>query len=201
MELLIILVLVVVLVIGYIYFYDGTEPFKSTVNNKYYRVRGNNEMKQVKCNLLAVLHDKLVILVESLRNDSKVNKNQNVIRLLNNWDSGITIKETGNMESDAAYVINKKYMSICLKNFCETSQCSNVNSLENINLLTYVGIHELSHIMSEGIGHDDEFKDNFKFLLDYSQLLKYLGNKLYINLSELNTPSNYCGVSIINSIS
>ena len=64
------------------------------------------------------------------------------------------------MESDAAYVINKQYMSFCLKNFCNESECE--VSLETVNLLTYVGIHELSHIMSNEIGHGDEFKTNFK---------------------------------------
>jgi hypothetical protein len=103
------------------------------------------------------------------------------------------------LESDAAYVINKKYMSFCLKDF------NNIN-LEVLNLLTYVGIHELSHVMSNETGHGDEFKQNFKFLLGYSKNLKYYDKllnrevQLYISLNKLNTPNDYCGVSIINSI-
>jgi predicted metal-dependent hydrolase len=181
----------------YFYIYDGTTPYLSKINNKEYFVKDDSN-KQIKADLLANLNSKLEILVESLKNEDL---DQNIKRLINNWNKGISIKETGNMEADAAYVINKQYMSICLKNFTK-----NVN-LENINLLTYVGIHELAHIMSNEIGHGDEFKKNFKFLLDHAKKLNYndpiLNRKisLYIPLNTINTPSDYCGVSIINSIS
>jgi len=161
------------------------------------RIPKNNDLKVTKANLLANLHSKLEILVNSLRNQNSIN----VQRLIYNWNKGVSLKETGNMEADAAYVINKQYMSICLKDFVK-----NIN-LENLNLLTYVGIHELAHIMSVEIGHGDEFKQNFKFLLDHSKKLNYndpILNKniqLYIPLNTINTPNDYCGVSIINSIS
>jgi hypothetical protein len=130
-----------------------------------------------------------------------------VNRLINNWNKGVTIKETGIMENDAAYVLNKQYMSICLINFCDLSKCNNINSIENLNLLAYVGIHELAHIMSEEIGHATEFRNNFKFLLDYAKNIDYYdlilkeNIKLYIDLNKLKTPDNFCGVSVVNSIS
>jgi len=180
----------------YFYVYDGTVPQKSSINGKEYRVKDDIN-KQTKANLLSNLNYKLQILVDSLKNDNS----PNVQRLINNWNKGVSIKETGNMEGDAAYVINKQFMSICLKDFVK-----DVN-LENINLLTYVGIHELAHIMSNEIGHGDEFKQNFKFLLNKAKTLNYndpILNKnvsLYIPLNKINTPNDYCGVSIINSIS
>jgi predicted metal-dependent hydrolase len=180
----------------YFYVYDGTVPQKSSINGKEYRVKDDIN-KQTKANLLSNLNSKLQILVDSLKNDNS----PNVQRLINNWNKGVSIKETGNMEGDAAYVINKQFMSICLKDFVK-----DVN-LENINLLTYVGIHELAHIMSNEIGHGDEFKQNFKFLLNKAKTLNYndpILNKnvsLYIPLNKINTPNDYCGVSIINSIS
>lgn len=192
--------IIIALAAGVIYFYynvyDGTNTHFSKLNNKVYKVRSSHN-KELKADLLATLDEKLKVLVESLR--SIPNPPESIKRLIINWDSGISIKEIGNMESDAAYVINKKYMSFCLKDF------NNV-SLETINLLTYVGIHELSHVMSVETGHGEEFKQNFKFLLDYSKNLKYYDQllkkevPLYIPLNKLKTPSDYCGVSIINSI-
>jgi len=179
------------LIFFYTFFYDGTHYFLSTIDNKSYKVREPNQ--QLKSNLLAILNSKLGIIVSSLSNNPNYNKQENVIRLINNWNKGVSIKEVGRLESDAAYVINKKHMSFCLKDF-------NSLDLPDINLLTYVGIHELSHIMSDEIGHGDEFKLNFKFLLDYSKGLKYNGDQLYISLNQIKTPDNYCGVSIINSI-
>ena len=189
---------------GYTYVYDDTDWFTSTINNQKYRVRnGPESIKQMKCDLLANLNNKLNFIIISLSKEP--NKSDSVNRLLNNWSRGIVIKEIGSMEPEAAYVINKQYLSICLKNFCNSENCQKY-TLDNINLLTYVGIHEMAHIMSEEIGHGDEFKTNFKYLLDYSKNLKLYDPLLkeefpvFIELNKLKTPDSYCGVSIINSI-
>jgi hypothetical protein len=179
----------------YKYVYDGTVLVKSNFDNNYYRVRHTNQ-SQEKANLLAILNLKLNTIVNTLEKSNHVS-NINVRRLISNWKKGVTIKETGNFESDAAYVINKQYMSFCLP---ETK------SIDDLNLMTYVGIHELAHIMSNETGHGNEFINNFQFLLDYSKTLKYLDKNtntyqpLYIQLNKLNTANNYCGVPLINSI-
>jgi ribosomal protein S8 len=206
-------IIIFIAVILFLYFlyklvFDGTSFFSSNVFNKQFEVRGNtSEIKQIKSNLLGDVYNRLETLVSTLRNDQTLNSNVPVQRLISNWDRGIILKETGNMESDAAYVINKKYMSICLVNFCDTTKCSNINSLENLNLLAYVGIHELAHIMSEEIGHSTEFRTNFRFLLKYAKNINYYDEilkrniKLYIDLNQLPTPDNFCGVSVVNTIS
>ena len=201
---LIIVCILLIIIINYTYVYDDTDWFTSTINNQKYRVRnGPESIKQMKCDLLANLNNKLNFIIISLSKEP--NKSDSVNRLLNNWSRGIVIKEIGSMEPEAAYVINKQYLSICLKNFCNSENCQKY-TLDNINLLTYVGIHEMAHIMSEEIGHGDEFKTNFKYLLDYSKNLKLYDPLLkeefpvFIELNKLKTPDSYCGVSIINSI-
>jgi hypothetical protein len=201
-------VIVVAVYLLYIFVYDGTSRFTSDIYGKSYSVRGsNNNIKQIKANLLGNVYNRLETLINTLKNDQSLKSNVAVNRLINNWNKGVTIKETGIMENDAAYVLNKKYMSICLINFCDLSKCNNINSIENLNLLAYVGIHELAHIMSEEIGHATEFRNNFKFLLDYAKNIDYYdlilkeNIKLYIDLNKLKTPDNFCGVSVVNSIS
>ena len=205
---LILLILLVLWTLVYKRFYDGTDWFLSTIDNKYYKVRpGGSDIKQIKANLLGTLYTKLNILVNALKNDNSLKNNTDVNRLILKWNEGITMKEMGVLEWDAAYVINKKYMSICLVNFCDKFYCKNINSIENINLLTYVGIHELAHVMSLETGHGDEFKRNFVFVLNYSKNITYYDPllkqtlPLYIDLTKLKTPDNFCGVSVINSIS
>ena len=200
---LIMVCILLIIIINYTYLYDDTDWFTSNVDGKAYRVRnGRTDIKQIKSNLLANLNKKLNFIIENLSNEE--NKTTEVDRLITKWNRGIVIKEIGRMETDAAYVINKKYLSLCLKNLCNYTSCN--NTIDNINLLTYVGIHEMAHIMSEEIGHGDEFKSNFKFLLDYSKKLNIYDPILkkeypvYIELVKLNTPESYCGVSIINSI-
>jgi len=185
------------------YIFDGTVEQLSSIDNKLYNVRNGSD-KQKRANLLAFLNLKLGILVNTLRNDPRYKSDPAVQRLVSNWDKGVSIKEIGNFESDAAYVINKQYMSFCLQD-SPNGKLKNTN-VEDTNLISYVGIHELAHIMSVSVDHGSEFIKNFKFLLDYSSNITYTNpftqvtEKLYIPLSELKTADNYCGVKIINSI-
>jgi len=191
-----------VLVFGYLFYkhiYDGTEYLKSTVDNNNYRVRKGQD-QQLRADILAILNGKFAIIVNNLKNDPNYFSNRAVQRLIRNWEDGVSIKEIGNMENDAAYVINKKNMSFCLQ------KTKNQVILEELNLITYVGIHELSHIMSEEIGHGPEFIENFEFLLNYSKNITYYDPllkrqlPLYIQLNKLNTSDKYCGVSLENSV-
>ena len=104
------LVVLVVIYLLYRYIYDGTYYYKSSLDNNEYKVRFGADSSK-KANLLAMINKKYSILLDALRNDQGYKNNIPVQRLLKKWDSGLTIKETGIMESDAAYVINKKYLS------------------------------------------------------------------------------------------
>jgi hypothetical protein len=179
----------------YTYVYDGTEYTKSNLDNKFYRVRSASD-KQKKADMLAIINIKLNTIIDNLRNSSYDSPNINY--LLSNWKNGVSIKEIGKMETDAAYVINKRYMSFCLPD--------NNEGLDQLNLMTYVAIHELAHIMSYETGHGPEFIKNFEFLLNYAKTLKYndpVSNQIqpvYIQLDLLNTQNHYCGVKLVNSI-
>jgi hypothetical protein len=179
----------------YKYIYDGTELVQSSIDNQFYRVRSNKD-KYKKADLLAIMYIKLNTIITNLQSSSYNLPNINY--LISNWKDGVSIKEIGKLETDAAYVINKKYMSFCLPD--------NDGSLDQINLMTYVGIHELAHIMSYETGHGAEFIKNFEFLLNFAKTLKYndpLTNELkpvYIQLDLLNTEKSYCGVKLVNSI-
>jgi hypothetical protein len=191
--------------ICYKYIYDGTEEYQSTIDQKFYKVRSRSSDKQKKADLLANLNNKLNIIVVNLNNDKNYNFDPTVQRLIRNWEKGVTIKEIGNMETDAAYVVNKQYMSFCLQDSPKDNSTKHTN-IEDTNLMTYVAIHELAHIMSVETGHGPEFIQNFEFLLDYAKKLKYFDPflnqevPLYIQLDKLNTADNYCGVSLVNSI-
>jgi hypothetical protein len=203
-KIFLIILIILLCVLYYHYFYDGTTYVKSSLDGNYYKVR-SEENNQHKADLLSIIYIKLNLIVNTLRDDTKYKNTVPVKRLVSNWDKGISIKEIGKMESDAAYVINKKHMSFCLQNKPNNND-KNIKTFEDINLMTYVGIHELAHIMSDEIGHGNEFISNFEFLLDYSKQLTYFDKLLnknmpvYIQLNKLNTADNYCGVPLINSI-
>jgi len=188
------------------YFYDGTETFKSSIDGKSYKVRIGKD-SQLKADLLAFINLKLNILVGALAEDITLKNNIPIQRLVSNWNRGISIKEIGHMESDAAYVINKQDMSFCLQDSPEPGSRTKTTSFADTNLITYVGIHELAHVMSEETGHGDEFIRNFEYLLNYSKNIPYTNpftgttEMLYTPLNSVsNTADNFCGVKLVNSI-
>jgi len=65
------------------------------------------------------------------------------------------------------------------------------DKLIDINTLTFVALHELSHIMTESIGHKQEFWQNFKYLL---QNAKDAG--IYEPIDYKKNPTEYCSMNI-----
>jgi hypothetical protein len=63
--------------------------------------------------------------------------------------------------------------------------------LIDLSTLTFVAIHELAHLMTESIGHKEEFWDNFKFLLESA---KKAG--IYEPVDYAKSPVQYCGTRI-----
>ena len=66
-----------------------------------------------------------------------------------------------------------------------------LRTVHDFNIIFYVCIHELAHIASNNIGHDEEFESNFKFLLKEAIRLN-----LYIPVDYRKTPVDYCGIKV-----
>ena len=65
------------------------------------------------------------------------------------------------------------------------------NELIDENTLTFVALHELAHIMSKTIGHNTEFWNNFKFLLEHAVKIG-----IYDPIDYKKKPKKYCGMTI-----
>jgi hypothetical protein len=194
-ELIFVLVSILVIYFFYIFVYDGTTTSFCSIDNEYYKIRRGPDAEQRVKNL-ALIKLKLETIVKSLEADTRFNSFESVKRLIRNWNTGITIKEIGLLESDAAYVIDKQNMSFCLR------KSPSGGELESLNLLTYVAIHELAHVMSIETGHSKEFQENFKFLLEYSKTLSFKNpidgttEPLYVTINPETDDSAFCGVEI-----
>lgn len=81
-------------------------------------------------------------------------------------------------EGDKSYTINKKKIYLCLKD--------DNNEYYDFNMLIYVAIHELSHVLCDEIGHTPKFNRIFQ-----DNLLK--AEKLGIYDSNKPIITNYCG--------
>jgi hypothetical protein len=96
------------------------------------------------------------------------------------------ISETLPTSELTAYSENKgEKIAFCLNTTKEG------NRLIDINTLTFVALHELTHIMTVSIGHKQEFWQNFKYLL---QNAKKAG--IYYPVDYKKDPQQYCGMTI-----
>lgn len=90
-----------------------------------------------------------------------------------------------------AYSENKgEKIAFCLQKKRE----GDPNDLIDLHTLTFVAIHELSHVMTESIGHKKEFWDNFRFLLQEAEVA---GIHQPIDYSK--KPQEYCSQPITDN--
>jgi hypothetical protein len=158
----------------------------STVDGKKYCVRERNNIQKAS-NLLAKTCEKMQYLVDKL--GSRYPNRENVKRLVDNFNP-TTIKETLPTSEYTAYSENKGEKIA----FCLSKKKGDVDNLIDSNTLTFVAIHELGHVMSSTVGHNDEFWNNFKFLLDHAVELK-----IYEPIDYKKEPEGYCGMTITDN--
>tara|TARA_B110000285_G_scaffold214693_1_gene260340 strand:+ start:28 stop:627 length:600 start_codon:yes stop_codon:yes gene_type:complete len=158
----------------------------SGVDGKKYCVRERRNIVKAS-NLLANTINKMQKLVENM--GGKYPERDNVKRLVENF-SPTSIKETLPTSEYTAYSENKGEKLA----FCLNKKKGDNDNLIDQNTLTFVAIHELSHIMSATVGHNDEFWNNFKFLLENA-----VDMGIYKPIDYKKDPEGYCGMDITDN--
>jgi len=190
----IVVYVVFVLVIGgiiYVYFKNNDEfqlkCIVSGVDGNKYCVRDRRKIKE-SVDLLASATDSCRKLVEYV--DKKYPDQENVKRLVAGFNPQ-RIMETLPNSVHTAYSENKgEKIAFCLNK----KKNQNMDDLIDDHTLTFVAIHELSHVMTKSIGHKSEFWENFKFLLENA---KESGIHQPVDYSE--APQEYCSMTISDS--
>ena len=157
----------------------------SDVDGNKYCVRERPKLKLV-ANLLATVTDKLKRLVKFAQKEYP--DRENVKRLVKNFNPS-KVSEILPTSKYTTYSEDKgKKLAFC------TTTTKKGDNLIDENTLTFVGIHELGHVMSKTVGHNDEFWQNFKFLLDIA-----VKHKLYNPINYKEKPKQYCGMEITDN--
>jgi len=155
----------------------------SGVDGNKYCVRDRNKVKPA-ANLLATVTTKCKDLVDYV--NEKYPNDPKVQRLVKGFNPK-KISETLPNSELTAYSENKGEKIA----FCLNKKKEDDNNLIDINTLTFVAIHELSHIMTVSIGHKQEFWQNFKFLLENAKTAN-----IYDPVDYKKKPEEYCGMTI-----
>ena len=157
----------------------------SDVDGNKYCVRESPKLELV-ADLLAKVTGKLKKLVKFA--SKKYPERENIKRLVKRFNPK-KISETLPTSKLTAYSEDKgKKIAFC------TTTTKNGDELIDENTLTFVGIHELGHVCSKTIGHNDEFWSNFKFLLEIA-----VENGIYHPIDYKKKPQEYCGMDITDN--
>ncbi len=159
----------------------------SKVDGRSYKVRDLPD-KQRAADLLATLRLRLTTLTDALQ-QSYPNKPQ-VQRLVRNFrsDPSRFLESTPDAEH-TSYSVNKgEQVHFCLR------QRDAGEALVDENVMVFVAIHEMAHMITQSIGHDADFWNNFGWLLREAE-----SRGLYRPQDFRSHPVMYCGVSITDS--
>ena len=147
-----------------------------------YCVRQREKVDEA-ANLLAETTEKCTQLVkymgDTLPDDKRVK------RLVAKYNPK-AFRETLPTSELTAYSENKgEKIAMCL------NTTKSGDTLIDPNTLLFVAIHELSHIMTESIGHKQDFWQNFKFMLQNAKAAN-----IYQPVDYKKSPKEYCGMTI-----
>jgi hypothetical protein len=130
-------------------------------------------------NVTKKMKDMVAYMVETHPTDPRT------IRLKSGFNS-TKISETLPTSELTAYSENKgAKLAFCLNEEKQGTE------LIDIDTLTYVALHELSHIMTESIGHKQDFWENFRFLL-----INAKQSGIHNPVDYKKTPKKFCSMII-----
>jgi hypothetical protein len=183
-----VIVIAIIVLCGYMYFERSDFQLKcvvSTVDGNKYCVRESGKVKEA-ADMLAKVTEKCKKLVVFV--GEKFPDQDNVKRLVEGFNPK-KVMETLPTSEYTAYSENKGEKLA----FCLNTEKGGSTMIDE-HTLTFVAIHELSHIATKSIGHKTEFWENFKFLLEQAKAAGIHAPKDY-----KKEPQKYCGMTIRDS--
>lgn len=178
----------IVLLVGYFSvekFTTGLVYTKSSYDDRMYLVRNLPDRAEA-ANLLARLRERLVALVEKLKQHYQLDKR--VVLLVERYNPD-DVSEVAANSTHTSYSVNKGEKIV----YCIRSR-DKQERLTDLNTIMFVAMHELAHVMTLSVGHTQEFWENFRFIL--SNAIHW---KLYRSVDFRKSPRPYCGTYITDS--
>ena len=160
---------------------------KSDLNNKKYFVQYNDD-KYEAAYILSIIDEKINDLKDYfVKNIDKHNDQKIYIEQFCSRINKLTLHENSLESKYTSYTVNKgEEIALCLR-----SKNNSYGNLHDINLITYVTLHELSHIACPELDHTELFKKIFTFFIEIASNIG-----IYKNINYQIDPKEYCGMII-----
>jgi hypothetical protein len=170
------------------FFTGGQYPMvsvKSSIDNQSYNVRDMPD-KQEAADMMARIRlkmKKLKIHLEATFPDKP-----QVILLKKNFDAEAhRLGEATPADEFTSFAVNKGESV----HFCLRQREGENESIVDENIITFVSIHEMGHIITKSIGHGPDFWNNFGWLLQEAERIN-----IYRHQNFAAHPVSYCGMKI-----
>jgi hypothetical protein len=183
-EAFIVFIMVIIMVMYVRSYYGEVEIVSAPDDGRRYVVRKLPDARQA-AKLLARINAKLSKLVQHMI--AKFPNDPAVRRLHDNYNPE-ALSEGGHEVGYTSYSVNKgEKIVMCLRQPDE--------SFVEENVLVYVAVHELGHLMTDEVGHTPKFWANFKRLA-----AEAIEIGVYVKVDFGGKPQPYCGISIASSV-
>lgn len=143
---------------------------------------------------LAFLNLKAIKLIRYLRNKYLISNNYRrknlVLNLLKRYNPDNLIENSPKNYKNTSYVYDKgEIFALCLR-----EKESGENNFHDDGIITFVLLHELSHLSDNNYGHGKTFWENFKFIIKEA---KKIG--IYTPVDYSLYPINYCYLDVASN--
>ena len=158
---------------------------KSNVDSKYYTVRDLPD-KQEAADMMARIRIKLSNL--KIHIESKFPDKPQAKQLVRNFEADPSRFYESTPDSDlTSYSVNKgESVHLCLRQREKDNE-----ELVKDDVIMFVAIHEMGHMITKTVGHGPDFWNNFAWLLKEAESIG-----LYKSYDFKAHPVKYCGMSI-----
>jgi hypothetical protein len=160
----------------------------STVDGQTYKVRDMHD-KQEAANLIARVRRKIESLYGVVC--AKYPDKPQVRQWIQNFVPDASRFSEATPEAEhTSYSVNKgEKIYLCLRQREGTNE-----SLVDENVMVFVALHEMAHVITPSIGHGPDFWNNFGWLLKQAE-----SNGIYSYQDFKSHPVSYCGLNITDS--
>ena len=160
----------------------------STVDGRPYKVRDMPD-KQEAANLMARVRVKIIKLCNYVK-EKFPNKPQ-IKQLNKNFTPDPSRFEEATPDAEhTSYSVNKgEKVHLCLR-----QREGNNEALVSENIMVFVSLHEMAHVITPSLGHGPDFWNNFAWLLKQAEEIK-----IYSYQDFKAHPVSYCGLNITDS--
>lgn len=170
-----------------------TNEVVSHIDGMPYRVHENHSGPQQAADTLAALNGRVLSLLRYLRREyvrgggaRSPARRDIAARLLDRYNPDSLAENSPNDPSgDTSYTIDKgAVIALCLRD-------REAQDIHDLDTLTFVALHELTHVAIKDTDHPPRFWEAFRFILEAAEAAG-----VFVSADYAAAPRTYCGIKI-----